>query len=710
MAIQLKHLALSEQQAGFCVFTTEHDWVLRIEATALGVFRLRCGLAAKLDDSALNAKAQARRDLLLARQEQSSEFIVETLKPKQAWRLSQGNTAVEIHTNPFSLQFFKDEQLVLRTKDVLGFDSSKEQWTLQFARSENIYGLGRTTDRYARYGEIYSDGNSEYVPFAWSPQEWGIFVNSLLPVTHHLGDTADSDYTINIYDKALDIFIYIASPSDIFNQFSATVGRVVQPPLRAVGVWFAQADQQSLVDFTQQAQEMTKAGFAVDTLQLAPPSVFPFQEDKPSMDWDEKRLGDIRTFMTTYLKGHYHLCLPTSLGVPVGTALFTDLEDRAWLLLDETGKAAIFHTPYGDVGLLDLTYKDAYKLWSSRHQQLLDNTDATLSLTDTLDIEDGISARQGEEGGFLRALYPLWAEQALIEALSANKTPSEAYIRRHTLSLNSARVTGLYTTADVRHFEDLRALLRQHLTVQASAIVSQTHTIDLPRLDKQLYLRFLALSVFSAGFVIPAESVCLPMMFDKATQKIIKQFWLLRSRLIPYVLGIIEDANRTGLPVQRMMPLAFPQDKTAWEYEDQFLFGPALLVAPILDKGNTVNIYLPRGEAWWDLNTGIRYEGGQILAYQCEVDSIPVFGREGYMLCLGPELSSLAEFNSARVLDEVWLFGMPIHNPVVMRNKIRVMQMQGSSYIKGFEGLRILQSEGLEVKRRGAEVRISRER
>ena len=68
------------------------------------------------------------------------------------------------------------------------------------------------------------------------------------------------------------------------------------------------------------------------------------------------------------------------------------------------------------------------------------------------------------------------------------------------------------------------------------------------------------------------------------------------------------------------------------------------------------------------------------------------------------------EFNSARILDEVWMFGMPMHNPVVMRNKIRVMQMQGSSYIKGLEGLRISPSEGLEVKRRGAEVRISRAR
>ena len=119
---------------------------------------------------------------------------------------------------------------------------------------------------------------------------------------------------------------------------------------------------------------------------------------------------------------------------------------------------------------------------------------------------------------------------------------------------------------------------------------------------------------------------------------------------------------------------------------------------------------MPEGEAWWDLSTGWRYEGGTTLKMSVGLDRLPVFGREGHMLCLGPVVKHTSEFNSARLLDEVWMFGMPEHSPVVMRNKIRVMQMQGSSYIKGLEGLKILPSEGLEVKRRGAEVRISRAR
>ena len=189
------------------------------------------------------------------------------------------------------------------------------------------------------------------------------------------------------------------------------------------------------------------------------------------------------------------------------------------------------------------------------------------------------------------------------------------------------------------------------------------------------------------------------------------QSWLQwRYRLIPYVLGAIEDAARTGLPVQRSMALSFPGDAEAQRWDTQYMLGPAVLVAPAMKPGKEIQVYLPKGDAWWDLNTGWRYEGGTTWTVSCELDALPVFGREGHMLCLGPTANHTGEFNSARILDEVWMFGMPVHNPVVMRNKIRVMQMQGSSYIKGLEGLRILPSEGLEVKRRGAEVRISRAR
>jgi alpha-D-xyloside xylohydrolase len=257
--------------------------------------------------------------------------------------------------------------------------------------------------------------------------------------------------------------------------------------------------------------------------------------------------------------------------------------------------------------------------------------------------------------------------------------------------------------------------LRTALTLGDSGIPVQVHRLGsahhpLDAMTPELYVRWLAACVFSANFSFQGVPGLLPSAFDAATQELVRHWLHWRYRLVPYVLGIIEDAVRTGLPVQRSMALSFPGDPVAQAWDTQYMLGPALLVAPILEPGAKTRVYLPGGHAWWDMNTGWRYEGGTVLEVECGLDTLPVFGREGHMLCLGPGGLHTSDFNSARLLDEVWMFGMPEHSPVVMRNKIRVMQMQGSSYIKGLEGLRILPSEGLEVKRRGAEVRISRAR
>nr|WP_306442019.1 TIM-barrel domain-containing protein [Pelistega suis] len=530
-------------------------------------------------------------------------------------------------------------------------------------------------------------------------------------VSHSIGlKKHPNQYGITVEDDVLDVFFYIAPPAEILNQFSATIGRPGQPPLRAMGLWLDQQENQTISEFMSTVEQWEKAGLTVDTLNFAAPSMFSFQSDKLVMDWDEGRVGDVRQFIADYAKGKKHICVPSFPGIPVDTALFQDLEDRAWLLLDDKGKAYQVATPKGKVGILDLTYKDAYQYWESRHQQLLEGTDIAVSIAQTIHIPDNVSARQGEEKAFLRQLYSAWLEQSLFEGQAFHKTPSEAFVRRQALSLNSVRSTGLYLQDTIESYTDLENLLQRHLSTQMSGVIAQSHVLNLQATEARLYLRALALSIFSAGFSFVADEAYWPTQFDEKTQQTVKTLLALRYRLIPYVLGIIEDATRTGLPVQRAMALAYPQDTYAHQYHQQFLFGPALLVAPILDSQDSKCIYLPEGDAWWDLNTGVRYEGGQVLEYHCDTSAIPVFGREGHMLCLGPDLKGLEEFNTARVLDEVWLFGMPIHNPVVMRNKIRVMQMQGSSYIKGFEGLRILPSEGLEVKRRGAEVRISRER
>ena len=98
--------------------------------------------------------------------------------------------------------------------------------------------------------------------------------------------------------------------------------------------------------------------------------------------------------------------------------------------------------------------------------------------------------------------------------------------------------------------------------------------------------------------------------------------------LAPYTRTLIADAQTRGLPVQRALFLHFPQDRATYAIQDQYLYGPDLLVAPVHAAGQTAwPVYLPEGACWVHLWSGKHYEGGQRVTVAAEIGQPPVFQR-----------------------------------------------------------------------------------
>jgi alpha-D-xyloside xylohydrolase len=90
----------------------------------------------------------------------------------------------------------------------------------------------------------------------------------------------------------------------------------------------------------------------------------------------------------------------------------------------------------------------------------------------------------------------------------------------------------------------------------------------------------------------------------------------------------MKEASENGSPIMRPMFYDFYEDKTAWETEDQYMFGPDILVAPVMEEGvSERTVYLPKGEVWTESYTGKKYEGGQTVSAAAPIDIIPVFIR-----------------------------------------------------------------------------------
>ena len=111
--------------------------------------------------------------------------------------------------------------------------------------------------------------------------------------------------------------------------------------------------------------------------------------------------------------------------------------------------------------------------------------------------------------------------------------------------------------------------------------------------------------------------------------QILKKYILLRERIRPYTAQLMEDAHQRGTPVMRPLFYDFPEDERAWSEETAYMYGPDVLVAPVMEAGvDCRTVYLPQGTSWIEAATGKTFDGGQDVVAYAPIDVIPVFIRK----------------------------------------------------------------------------------
>jgi alpha-glucosidase/alpha-D-xyloside xylohydrolase len=134
------------------------------------------------------------------------------------------------------------------------------------------------------------------------------------------------------------------------------------------------------------------------------------------------------------------------------------------------------------------------------------------------------------------------------------------------------------------------------------------------------------------GAAIPDSS----QLHDARVEPICRKYLELRYRLLPYLYSAVHECATTGMPIMRALWVHFPDDPKAVECGDEYLWGKNILVAPVAEKGATArSIYLPRG-AWYDFWTHDRLQGGREISRPVDLETLPLYVREGSILPLGP--------------------------------------------------------------------------
>jgi alpha-D-xyloside xylohydrolase len=132
------------------------------------------------------------------------------------------------------------------------------------------------------------------------------------------------------------------------------------------------------------------------------------------------------------------------------------------------------------------------------------------------------------------------------------------------------------------------------------------------------------------------------------------KFDRLRYRLLPYIYSLAADVTHNDGTIMRALVMDFPDDERAREVNDQYLFGPALLVSPVTEyKARTRAVYLPHtAGGWYDFWTGAAMDGGQSPGVAAPYDVIPLHVRAGSIIPVGPEL----QYTTEKPADPITLY------------------------------------------------------
>ena len=123
---------------------------------------------------------------------------------------------------------------------------------------------------------------------------------------------------------------------------------------------------------------------------------------------------------------------------------------------------------------------------------------------------------------------------------------------------------------------------------------------------------------------------------NRNVEPICRKYLELRYRLLPYLYTALRESHETGLPVMRALWLHAPADATATARGDEYLWGPDILVAPVVEQGATSRrLYLPRG-TWFDFWTEQPVDGGREIERNVDLATMPLYVRAGATIPLGP--------------------------------------------------------------------------
>ncbi|WP_086024500.1 glycoside hydrolase family 31 protein [Streptomyces sp. AA0539] len=488
------------------------------------------------------------------------------------------------------------------------------------------------------------------VPLLWSDAGWGLFAHTGGPVDADLGATHSEAARIEIHGEDLDLFLISGDAPTILDRYLTLTGRPHPLPDWAFGVWMSRSSYFTAEEMVATVDELRAADCPVDVIHadewlagnVLEAAAWTYGPDRRRFPQDWARELARRGVRTSLWINPY---------VTRGTPLADELIRRGYLVRDPDGAPApTADNP--DSLVVDFTHPEARAWWCERLAATLREEHNSAVLADFgEEIPDDAVFADGSRGSQRRNAYGLLYQNVVREAglraragdftaIARSGTAGSQRYPAHWAGDMPSSWSGLATT--------LRAVLSMALSgcsvvthdaggyytpdsyAQAAVVRRKMTPGEVPTdVEPELYARWAQWAAFSPIMRFHGMGRREPTAYPEPFRSAAVAACRLRRRLAPYVAACAARATVDGgLPLLRPMPLAFPGDRCARDAQLQYLLGPDVLVAPLLEPGGRRELYVPAGEWRQLLGDGV-LTGPGWQEVRCAPEEFPGYARAG---------------------------------------------------------------------------------
>ncbi len=557
---------------------------------------------------------------------------------------------------------------------------------------EHYYGLGQNQEGILDYRgrtidcKHYYDapaGETVCVPFLVTNKGYGIVWDNPSDTVISAGLHGRTSWHSNVGERVSYFIIVGATSDDLYAGYRKVTGITPLPPKAAFGYLQSKARYESQQQVLDVAEGYRSRGYPLDVMVVD----WFYWTRMGQLDFNSADFPDPLAMNRKLHEQGVHSIISVWPRFEKESRYFDFLAAKGWLLKDRDGKPVDGMAERSDRAgaLIDSTHPQAREwFWDKIRDNIaaqgfdwfwLDETEPDL-------VPDGYFYSIGS-GDRYHNLFPLLHTQGVAEGSRRDRPGKRNVILARAAYLGSQRYGSLFWSSDIDPtWEALKRQVPTGLDFTASGLaywgndiggwqwLPQSHTPERPPLldpsdarnvvghnddYPELITRWYEYATFTPTLRAHGSRKDTEVWsYGKQAEAVISKYLRLRYSLIPYIYSLGKHTYDTGAPFMRALFMDFPDDTNVANIGDEYMFGPAFLVAPVTEQGRESRpVYLPAGSDWTNYWTNEKFKGGQTVTVAAPIDVIPLFVRAGSIVPLGIDIQNTA---TAQPLKEIRVY------------------------------------------------------